>query len=69
MSFLVNSIAQIAAHLYDMGDVLMIWRYTNLHGKDQGCVVRDELGKDLLVRLILGKQGCSIGQAGFLFLC
>ena len=45
-SFLMNSIAQMAAHLHDMGDVLMIWRYTNIHGKDQGCAIKDELGKD-----------------------
>ena len=51
-SFLMNSIAQMAAHLHDMGDVLMIWRCTHFHGKVQGCAVKDELGQDLVVRLI-----------------
>ena len=51
-SFLMNSIAQMAAHLHDMGDVLMIWRCTHFHWKVQGCAVKDELGQDLVVRLI-----------------
>ena len=47
-SFLVNSIAQIAAHLYDMGDVHDLEVYK--HSWED--LVKDELGQDLVVRLI-----------------